>query len=892
MTISTAFYENLASRQALIQAKCFHPEGGFVPFERSEIEQSIAARFESQVVNYPDHLAIRDWGTTLTYAQLNQAANRVAHAILDQLGEGEETVALYLGHNYKMIVAIMGVLKAGKIYVALDRAFPPERLTYILGDSGANLILTDDANRAAVETLAGDEQPVLNLDQLPASLPQTNPNLSIAPDRIAYIIYTSGSTGKPKGVYQNQRNLLHNIMQYTNTLHLGHYDRLSLLYSCSVNGSLRDIFGALLIGASVHPYNVKEDGLLSLAAWLVEQEITFYHSVPTLFRHFIEALPDGVQFPNIRLIRFGGERVPRKNVDFYKKIFPDHCLMYTGMGSTETSTIRQLFIDKETVMEASVVPTGFAVAERDVLLLDEAGQDVGLNEVGQIVVRSPYLAVGYWNRADLTAEKIKPDPNGGEARLYFMGDLAQIYSSGCLVHYGRQDFQVKVSGYRIEVAEIEMSLLEHEAVQEAAVLMREDPRGEQRLVAYVVPRRNHTVTTGELKGFLKTRVPDYMQPAVFVILEKMPLTDNGKINRLALPDPEQVRPDLDNPFVPPRNDSEQAMVNIWEEVLGLHPIGVTDNFFDLGGSSLLAMRLVSKIETITGLHVTPTILFQAPSVAQLVETLQQQNVKMSPSVLIPLKPEGIKPPIFLLPGNMGNVFTDLKELVRHIDADCPVYAFQDGIHNENRVEDVARKYLAELKTIQPEGPYALCGICWGGPIAYEMAQQLRAQGEAMTMLALVEPSRPWRGHLWPHLHFAATTLYRLSRRLWHHTHQSAQLQTNDRQTYTKMKLKVLTNQWSTRRYRPKPYPDPLTLIMGQESVEADGHNPRLDWQQWATAVDLRYIPGNHDTITGNNNTPIEERGMQALADILKKRLTPLPRLSPLEIRNFQSAIAE
>ena len=618
--------ETLRQHQSGIANRCFHPQNGFVPFERSEIEQSISTRFEKQVAHDPNHLAVTTNEHAYTYDQLNRAANRIARTILERYGPEPAPVALLLEHGAPTIMAIFGVLKAGKIYVALDPAFPEARTSFIVADSQAQLIVTNQANyAAAIALVQGDESRLLNIDEIHENVADDNLNLDISPDTVAYILYTSGSTGQPKGVYQNHRNLLHEIMQYTNTLHLSPHDRFTLVYSCSVNGSLRDIFGALLIGASVHTFDVKTKGLADLAQWMQTEEITFYHSVPTVFRHFIDGLMGGENFPHLRLIRFGGERVPTQYIDWYKQYFPDTCILYAGMGATETSTTRQCFIDKETVIRDSVVPTGYAVDERPILLLDENGRPVPEGEVGTITVKSHYLALGYWRRPDLTEEKFRPDPDGSGARLYLTGDLGRILADGRLIHMGREDAQVKIRGHRVELAEIEQALLKHPGIKEAAVAAHPDGQNGHYLAAYAVTHPGQNVTTTELYKFFKKSVPDYMMPAAFMFLQQMPLTPNSKVDRKSLPVPQLTRPTLATPFEPPTTAVETELANIWSGILRVDPIGILDNFFELGGHSLSATQVISRLQERFQITVPFHTFFADPTIAALAQQINQAS---------------------------------------------------------------------------------------------------------------------------------------------------------------------------------------------------------------------------------------------------------------------------
>lgn len=618
------FHAYLKARQQDIQDRCFHPEGGFLAFAREEIEQSIPARFESQVALYPDRLAVSTDHEALTYQELNLAANRVAHAILSELGEGQEPVVLLLDHGAAMYAAILGVLKAGKIYVTLDPSYPLLRNTLVTTDSRARLIVTDSRNQSQADELSRCEQRLLNTDEISSSAPTDSPDLDISPDGIAYIMYTSGSTGMPKGVYQAHRNLLHHVMQYTNQFHYCRHDRFTQLYSFASNGSLRGIFHPLLNGASTHLYDVRTRGLADLATWIEDYQITFYHSVTSLFRYFMDTLDDDVRLPTVRLIRFGGERVPRKNVTLYKKHFADHCILYTSLGATETSsTVRRLFIDKDTEIRSSIVPTGFAVPEKDILLLDDEGRQVEPGAVGEIVVKSSYLARGYWHQPELTQERFRPDPDGSDARLYYTGDLGRMSSNGCLVHRGRKDFQIKIRGYRVEVTEIEAALMEHPAIKEAAVVLHESEAGTQHLVAYIVAQPQQVPTTSELNLALRKRLPDHMIPTAFVVLGEMPLTTAGKTDRRALPEPELSRPDLEHVYVAPSTQVEKVLADIWAQVLGLQQVGIHDSFFDLGGHSLAATQVMARLQDAFRVELPFLTIFERTTIASLAEAVEQ-----------------------------------------------------------------------------------------------------------------------------------------------------------------------------------------------------------------------------------------------------------------------------
>src|ERR671938_3894 len=370
-----------ADLRQLEQVRRIPPTDAFIRFEGEETEQSIPQRFEQQVGRYPDRLAVKTRSHQLSYAALNKVANRVARALLAQRGEGAEPIALLLEHDALMIAAILGVLKAGKVYVPLDPSFPYARNAYILEDSQAGLIITNNENGSLAESLSEKRHSLINIDEIGATLSDENVDLSISADNLANIIYTSGSTGQPKGVVQNHRNLLHVAMRYTNGLRISAEDRLTLLQSYSVAGSVSNMLGALLNGASLFPFNVKEEGLIKLADWLIEEEITVYHSVPTVFRQFATTLTGKEEFPELRLIRLGGEPVYAEDVQLYKRYFPSDSIFVNSYGASEAGSVLRYCVDKDTEISGAMVPVGYPLGDVDILLLDDEGAAVGSNRV-------------------------------------------------------------------------------------------------------------------------------------------------------------------------------------------------------------------------------------------------------------------------------------------------------------------------------------------------------------------------------------------------------------------------------------------------------------------------------------------------------------------------------
>jgi amino acid adenylation domain-containing protein len=608
------------------------PTKSFIEFQREDIERSIPDRFERQVRQHPGRLAVNIDGSSLTYHELNQAANRVSHAILAQDCNSDEPVALLFKQGVSLIVASLGVLKAGKAYVPVDYSIPPAKVTHILNDFEPRLILADKHNLSLAHKLASGSREVFNVDALDAQLPETNPGLPISPDDLAYIHYTSGSTGEPKGVVENHRNELHNIMTNTNALRISPDDRISLVRANNV-GATRDTLLALLNGAALFPLDIKES-LADLARWLIEKDITVFTCVTSIFRHAVKDLNEKEQFPRLRLIHVGGEAISKADVDLYKKHFSDECLFVSRLGLSETETLTYYFINKQTEIKGDRVPVGYPLEGNEILLLDEEGREIGANQVGEIAVKSRYLALGYWRQPELTRAKFVTDPKRGPDRIYFTGDLGYRLPDGCLVHVGRKDFQVKIRGYRVEVPSVEMALLELAGIKQAVVIPWEEMPSTTRLVAYIVVEPGHGPTMKQLHESLKVKLPDYMRPSFFVVLDSLPLTANGKVDRKALPPPAHSRCGLDTPYVAASAPVEKALIHLWAEVMGIEGIGIHDNFSELGGDSLLAAQIASRINAMFPLKRPLNSLFEAPTVAQLSEYLREQETNPGQSTKI------------------------------------------------------------------------------------------------------------------------------------------------------------------------------------------------------------------------------------------------------------------
>jgi len=609
---------------------------------QEEVEQSIPGRLEEYVRKYPDRVAFKTKKVAFTWDALNRAANRVARAILGMCESRERPIALLLDQEASMMPATVGVLKAGGFYVPLSPSHPRVRNNYILNDTEATLIVTDSSSFSLAAELAQKNCHLLNIDDLDSGLSTENLALPISPDSLAFLTYTSGSTGEPKGVVNTHRKALYRI-RHDKHFGLGPDDR----FTTPGSAERRTPFAALLSGAGSFPWYVKEEGLAHLADWLIQEEITVYRSAPRVFRHFVSTLTGKEEFPKLRVIVLAGEAVHKTDFELYKKHFSSDCLLVNAYGAHEVGPIRMYVVGKETRIAGEKVPIGYEIPDREVLLLDDNGQEVGFSQVGEIAVRTRDISPSFWRRPDLTDAKFLPDPNGEGRRIYLTGDLGRMLPDGCLEHLGRKDFQVKIRGLRVEIDEVEGALRSMVSIREAVVTVQEDKPGDKRLVAYdkrlvayIVAAGNAAVSVSEVRRFAEQKLPPLMVPSRFVVLDALPLTPTGKVNRRDLPDPGKSRPELDIPFVAPRTPVEQELSQIWAKVLSLEQVGIHDSFIDLGGHSLAATQVVSQVIKTFQVELPLRSLFDAPTVAEMaVVIVQNQANKAAQEELAPILTE-------------------------------------------------------------------------------------------------------------------------------------------------------------------------------------------------------------------------------------------------------------
>jgi acyl-coenzyme A synthetase/AMP-(fatty) acid ligase/acyl carrier protein len=450
-----------------------------------------------------------------------------------------------------------------------------------------------------------------------------DPGRSVHPDTPAYIRYTSGSTGSPKGALKTHRHILHSVQVQTNCFHLCENDRFAMIGHDYLG---KRTFEALLNGATLYPFDVKRSGLHRLAEWLIEKKITTCKFFPTAFRSFCSLLPPKEDFKDLRLVHLEGEPIYRRDVDLYKNCLPTDCVLVNSYSSTETGPIAFFLIDKKSQCTGRV-PIGYPIDRVKVYLVDEAGQPVGINQPGEIVVKSSYLSGGYWRYSDMDAGQSRWKNLGAHGTVYFTGDLGLMSEQGCLEHLGRKDAQVKIRSFRVDIGEVESVLASHPEVKESAVIAKESESGDTKLIAYCVSNTNPSPKIVDLRTFLKSRLSDHMIPSAFMMLDEMPLTRTGKVNRRELPNPGNFRPELGIPYEAPRTPIETELAGMWAGVLGLDRVGIHDNFFDLGGHSLAAMRIASEAIKRFRSEISLQSLFQSPTIAEMAEMITRSQSK-------------------------------------------------------------------------------------------------------------------------------------------------------------------------------------------------------------------------------------------------------------------------
>jgi amino acid adenylation domain-containing protein len=711
--------------------------------------------FEAQAERTPDAVAVMDAVEQLSYRELNSRANQLAHYLQSFAVQPEQLVGIAMERCGAMLTAILGVLKAGAAYVPIDPAYPQERLAAMVADAKPVVVLTQERLR---EQLPACEAKVICMDadwRLIARQSADQPTTPVTSENLAYVIYTSGSTGKPKGVMIEHGSLVNFTRSASLDYAISANDRMLQFASLNFDASAEEIYPCLTQGATLV---LRNDAMLtSISAFLetcAQWGITIL-DLPTAYWHELTLQLAAKRLPlpaTLRLVIIGGEAaLPERLALWHKAVSADIRLVNT-YGPTE-ATIVATRSDLQTLAGEPAeqagrdnVPIGRAIGNVRTYILDRHLQPQPIGVAGELHIGGSGLARGYMHHPELTAKSFIADPFGKApgARLYKSGDLARFLPDGEIEFCGRLDAQVKIHGFRIELGEIESALLAHPSIQDAVVLAREDHPGEKRLVAYVVPASQallrQPTLAAELRSFLKQRLPAYMLPSAFVVLEALPVNASGKIARQQLPAPAGTDGEACE-YIKPKNPLQYQLVQIWEELFNRRPIGIRDNFFELGGHSLLSVRMMDRLEQVLGRKLPLATLFAGATIEHLSEALVKEQLADQRAPLVAVQPKGSKPPFFYLHGDFQGGGMYCLSLARHLESEQPFYAIQphglEGGAIPNTIEEMAAEHIKSLRAFQPSGPYQFGGHCNGGLLAFEMARQLQQIGEEVNLLVLI-----------------------------------------------------------------------------------------------------------------------------------------------------------
>lgn len=721
------------------------PNPAYQPLPDELWQQDMAGIIAWRARQQPDALAIVDHEGGIRYGELEAASNRAAHALLETFEGPDDFIPLLLGRGRFIAVGMLAALKAGHIHAPLETSFPRKQLGEILAALDAGTILTHTAGLELAGTLG---LPLLNLDEIladprwSASLPAVDRR----PERDFAVIFTSGSTGASKGVLANQSSRLQGVRRGLARRQLAPNDRVAHLGNPNFASGHGNILSSLIAGATHYLYDVQRRGLTGFGHWIEEHRITLLNCPPALYRQVARSVA-GARLESLRLISAGADKLVRSDLDLLREHFPPGVLLTTGFASSEAGGIASIVFRSDDEFETDQLPAGYLDPDVEVFIWDEDGRRLPTGEVGEIVAWTPQISSGYLGNEALNRQKFVAHPHDPARRVCRTGDLGWLTEEGLLYFAGRVDFQVKIRGMNVNGQEVSAALLMHPQLREVAVTAHTDAQGSKRLVAYLAaddPRP----TPRALREFLRPSLAPFKIPASFIFLDTLPKLPNGKTNFKALPSPDGQRPALSVDFVAPRSQLEKDLTVIWEEALNLRPLGVNDDFHELGGDSLQAARIFIEINRTLGHYLPPAVLYSASSIAALavaIETGRQEEINQTLTVPIQ-QGQGRPPYVFFVTPQRGDVM-GYYDIIRHLPPDLTMYGFNSWTMtqkewNATTLQDLATRYVNEIERIAAGGPVILGGHSLGGLIAYAMAHQLEQQGIEVRLLFMMDTSAP------------------------------------------------------------------------------------------------------------------------------------------------------
>lgn len=724
---------------ATTQETCFTPSSS-----SWNVERSIPERFEEVAAWSPGAAAVEWEDGRLTWSELAARANAIACALRGRGVRRGDPVGFLLAADGRFCACLLGVLKCGAVALPLDVRSPADRLRRTLAHSGARVAIADAARMALLAEAMPEGAQALRIEDIPASADDFGATPA-EPHDVAGLLYTSGSTGEPKGSAQTHRNQLFHTRRYCDVHGVVPGDRVALALPPTGASARTDIFAALLSGATLCCRDLSRHGASGLAEWADRDGITVLHLVPTLYRAAMRELPEGRTLQRVRVVRLGGEAIRRQDLESFARHFPAPSLLSWSLSTTESSACTMMHWRAGDPVPAGTLPVGVPLDDPEPTIVDPSGTRLPRGTTGRIVLRGTSLSPGYWKAPETTSRFFADDPDEPGVRLFFTGDLGRIDGDGHLIHEGRLDYHVKVAGNRVDPAEIEEALCRHPDVEDAAVVPREAAGGDSWLHAYATAK--NAATAAALRAHVAALLPAYMVPARIELLDAMPLTHTGKIDRATLMKRPAEAPAPEGPQQA-ADHFEAGLMELWREVLQNAELGLDAGFFEHGGTSLDAVRVVEEARRRFGAELPAHAMFETPTPRALAAVLRNGSTARRWRHLMGVRTQGDARPFFCVPP-AGRTAFSFEPLARAMGDERPFYTFHPlgalpGEEPHRTIAEMAAAYVVEMREVQPAGPYYLGGRCTGGLVAFEMARQLERAGERAAFVVLLDTLRPPR----------------------------------------------------------------------------------------------------------------------------------------------------